>query len=239
MKPVKLVLAILLFIVSTEACKKDKREWLLPIKPHDFLTSKKYKSLTIEITYVEGHQPTGDALTNLENFLNDRLNKTDGIHYKYKSISSPGKATYSIDDLRDIEKKQRASYSRHKELVAFVFFADAPYSDGDVLGIAYGNSSIGIFEKSIEDHSGGIGQPQQDILETTVLEHEFGHLMGLVDNGTDMVTAHNADGKHCNNQDCLMYYAVETSNIMANIIGGSVPELDNNCIADLRKNGGK
>ncbi|CAN5762252.1 hypothetical protein BH11BAC7_BH11BAC7_19940 [soil metagenome] len=239
MKPVKLILAVLLLIFSAEGCKKDKREWLLPIKPEHFLSAKKFESLTIEITYVDGHQPTEVALTNLKNFLNDRLNKPGGINYVYKSISSPGKSAYSIEDLRQIEKDHRASYSKHKNLVAFVFFADAQYSDGNVLGIAYGNSSVGVFEKSIDDHSGGIGQPQKNILETTVLEHEFGHLMGLVDNGTDMVTAHNADGKHCNNENCLMYYAVETSDIMANIIGGSVPDLDNNCLADLRKNGGK
>jgi hypothetical protein len=36
-----------------------------------------------------------------------------------------------------------------------------------------------------------------------------------------------------------MYYATETTDIMAAIIGGEIPELDNNCIADLRKNGGR
>jgi hypothetical protein len=239
MKPVKLILVLFLFLFSTEACKKDKREWLNPIKPEDFLTSAKYETLTIEIVYVEGYQPTGEALTHLQNFLNDRLNKPGGINYVYKSIGPTGKSVYTIDDLREIEKKHRSAYSKKKVLVAFVFFADGAYSTSDALGVAYGNSSIGIFEKLIEDHSGGIAQPQQHTLESTVLEHEFGHLMGLVDNGTDMVTGHASNGKHCNNEDCLMYYATETTDIMASIIGGQVPSLDNNCIADLKKNGGK
>ncbi|MDQ3109551.1 MAG: hypothetical protein M3R17_06615 [Bacteroidota bacterium] len=239
MKTVKILLAAFVLILSAESCKKDKREYVFPINAHDFLSSSKYESLTINITYVEGYQPTAGALTHLQSFLNARLNKPGGITYLYKSIPSPGKSFYTIDDLREIEKDNRSSYSKRKTLVAFVFFADAPYSDGEVLGIAYGNSSAGIFEKTINEHSGGFGQPQKEILESTVLEHEFGHLMGLVDNGSKMVSSHSANGKHCNNEDCLMYYEAETTNIMANILSGEVPELDNNCIADLRKNGGK
>jgi hypothetical protein len=239
MKPAKFILLVVLFIFSTEACKKDKREWLLPIKPNDFLASSKYETLTLNVVFIEGHRPTDEALTNLQNFLNNRLNKPGGINYVYKSISSPGKSVYSIDDLRDIEKKHRSDYSKKKTLVAFIFFADGSYTTSDALGVAYGNSSLAIFETMIEDHSGGIAQPEQAVLESTVLEHEFGHLMGLVDNGTDMVSNHAANGKHCDNEDCLMYYATETTNIMGNIIGGEIPELDNNCIADLRKNGGK
>jgi hypothetical protein len=239
MKTIKILFAAFIILFTAEACKKDKRDFIFPVQPHDFLSSSKYETLIINITYVEGYQPSAAALTNLQNFLNARLNKPGGITYVYKSISSPAKSSYTIDDLRELEKDYRSSYSKRKTLVAFVFFADAPYSQGDVLGIAYGNSSIGIFEKVIKDHSGGIGQPQEDILETTVLEHEFSHLMGLVDNGSKMVTGHSANGKHCNNENCLMYYATETTNIMANIIGGQVPELDNNCIADLRKNGGR
>ncbi len=239
MKPLKLVLIVLLCVFSVTSCKKDRREWLLPIKPNDFLSAKKYEILTVQIVYVAGYRPTGAALTNLQNFLNERLNKPGGINYEYKEISTPGKSFYTIDDLRKVEKDHRASYSRKKTLEAFAFFADAPYTDENVLGVAYGTSSIGVFEKQIDENSDGFGQPRKDILETTVLEHEFAHLMGLVDNGSDMVTSHNANGKHCNNEDCLMYYQTETTSIMTAIIGGSVPELDNNCIADLRKNGGK
>ena len=239
MKNAKFVLIIFLFIFSAESCKKDKRDWLFPINPHDFLSSSKYEKLTVDVVYVEGNQPTTEAMNHVKDFLSERLNKPGGITITYKSISPSGKTSFTIDDLREIEKKHRSSYSKHKSLVAFVFFADAPYSDGNVLGIAYGNSSVGIFEKTIHDHSGGLGQSPRSILESTVVEHEFAHLFGLVDNGTEMANAHSSNGKHCNNQNCLMYYATETTDIMASIIGGSVPALDDNCIADLRKNGGK
>jgi hypothetical protein len=239
METVKKLAVVFLLIFSVAGCKKDKRDFLFPIKPHDFLSAAKYEKLTLDIVYVEGYQPTEQSVANLEDFLGKRLNKPGGINVVYKSIPATGKSYFTIDDLRDIEKKNRSDYSKHNTLVTFIFFGDAPYSDGNVLGIAYGNSSMGIFEKTINNYSGGIAQPSRTVLETIVEEHEFGHLMGLVDNGTDMVTNHVANGKHCNNQDCLMYYATETTDLTANITGGNIPELDANCIADLRKNGGK
>ncbi len=73
---------------------------------------------------------------------------------------------------------------------------------------------------------------------TTLLEHEFGHLMGLVDQGSPMQVNHKdaANGAHCDKPDCLMYYNVE-----AGFTGtlSAVPSLDANCIADLKANGGK
>ncbi|WP_321286858.1 hypothetical protein [uncultured Sunxiuqinia sp.] len=40
------------------------------------------------------------------------------------------------------------------------------------------------------------------------------------------------------NDNCLMYYAAETSNFLSNFIGSSVSDLDQNCISDLQHNGG-
>jgi hypothetical protein len=36
-----------------------------------------------------------------------------------------------------------------------------------------------------------------------------------------------------------MYYAFRNADLFANIFGGSTPELDANCIADLQAVGGK
>jgi hypothetical protein len=36
-----------------------------------------------------------------------------------------------------------------------------------------------------------------------------------------------------------MYYAAETTDILGFLISGPVPDLDANCLADLKANGGK
>ena len=72
-------------------------------------------------------------------------------------------------------------------------------------------------------------------MESTVLEHEFGHLMGLVNLGTPEKITHQdvAHGNHCTDPNCLMYWEKEFS------MAGFVPKLDSNCLNDLRGNGGK
>lgn len=218
------------------------------IKPNDFLSGENYDQLTVEIVSVEGYQPTGETLNNLKAFLESRLNKSGGIVFAPALVPSPGKAVYSLDDIKEIEQEYRTQFPdpEEKKLTAWFFFADADYADNEddskVLGITYSPTSMVIFEETIREFSGGRGQPSTPVLETTVTEHEFGHILGLVNNGTEMVVNHQdiANGKHCDNQDCLMYWAAEHSGPLVNFLtGGKIPPLCQNCLNDLKNNGGK
>ena len=152
-----------------------------------------------------------------------------------------------MDDIKAIEKTNRSQFSDPgmKTLTAYFFVTDGEYSgstaNSKVLGIAYSSSAMVLFEQSIRSFTGSVSQPSATTLESTVMEHEFGHILGLVNNGTAMQTAHQDEpnGKHCNNTNCLMYYNVETSESVANIFGGGIPVLDANCLNDLKANGGK
>lgn len=215
------------------------------VTPNSFLSGNKYEKLTVEIQYVNGYQPTSATLDNLKALLEQRLNKPGGIIIIQDAIPSPGKSAYSIDDIRNIEKTNRTQNTKRNLLTAYFFFADNDYAvnsgSSKVLGIAYGNSSMVVFEKTIKDFAGGITQPPITVLETTVLEHEFGHLIGLVNNGSSMQSPHQDEphGKHCDDKNCLMYYLAETSDIVTNLVGGNIPSLDAKCLVDLRANGGK
>lgn len=232
-------------VVENEQEKEDDPVVNHQIIPADFLSDDKFEKLIVEIQYVSGYEPTAKSLDNLKTFLQQRLNKPEGISFVQNAISSPGKSSFSLEEIRNIEKANRTQQADGSTLAAYFLFADGDYSgnsgNSKVLGIAYGGSSMVIFEKTIREFSGGITQPSATTLETTVINHEFGHVLGLVNNGTSMQDAHQdeAHGKHCNNKDCLMYYTVATSEIVSNIIGGNIPELDAACINDLRANGGK
>ena len=52
------------------------------IKPDDFLSDKKYKTLIVEINYVQGYMPTEEAVDNMVTFLSERLNKPRGSRTK-------------------------------------------------------------------------------------------------------------------------------------------------------------
>ena len=194
---------------------------------------------------MQGFEPTQAAVNNLKTFMEQRLNKPNGINFKMKQIPAGGKTSYSVQDIADIENQFREEFTAPDQLAIYFFFADSHSSDntssGQVLGQAYWNTSMVLYEKTLQDLSGGLGQPSQTSLETVVLEHELGHILGLVNVGTEMVTNHQdaPHGAHCDNTNCLMYWGVETGDVIQNLISGNIPQLDQNCLNDLKNNGGK
>lgn len=214
---------------------------------NDMLSSGQYNFMQIEIQYIEGFSPTQAALDNMEAFLLQRLNKPRGIQFIFTSLQSPKKSTYSVSEIDLIEKTNRTVYTKGDTIGVYFFFADAGYSEdtnnSKVLGIAYRNTSMALFQQTIHNLSNGINQPERSKLETVVLNHEFCHILGLVNVGSPLQSQHQdadpAHGRHCDNSGCLMHYTVETGNVVANLLGGSMPQLDANCIEDLRANGGK
>ncbi len=209
---------------------------------YDFLSSENYNSLIIEVDYVEGFQPTQSALDNLKSFLEARLNKPGGITVMLdESIASPGNDSFTPQQIADLEDEHRDTFTEGNTIAAYFLILDGAYEQENVLGVAYYNTSMALFEEVIRNNSGGIGQPSASTVESAVLQHEFGHILGLVDNGTGMVQDHEdpEHEKHCNEESCLMYYAIQTTDLMGNLSGGNIPELDSQCLQDLQANGGK
>ncbi|MBA3902010.1 MAG: peptidase, partial [Bacteroidetes bacterium] len=234
----RLTLLIILLLTIASGCRKkeDPVKSETQIIPNDLLSADTYKKLTVEVQYIDGYAPSEQSLENMRIFLHERLNKPDGIKIVKKAINSPRKSSYTINEIKEIEKENRTQNTEGSHLTAYFFFADADYAgnsgNSKVLGAAYGKTSMVIFEKTVKDYSGGLTQPPVAKLETTIILHEIAHILGLVNNGTPMETAHQDvnHGKHCNNQKCLMYYTVETTDVVANLLGGDIPVLDAKCI---------
>jgi len=208
---------------------------------NEFLAATNYTALTIEVDYVEGFQPTQSALNNLRTFLQGRLNKTNISISLDDEIPSPGGSPYSAQEAFDLEKEHRDTYTEGTTMAAYFIVLDGEFEQEKVLGFAYFNTSMALIGGTIENNSGGFGQPSRETVETAVMQHEFGHILGLVDKGTPAIQDHvdEENGAHCDVESCLMYFAVRTSDFMSNLMGGNVPELDPQCVQDLQANGGK
>ncbi len=212
---------------------------------NDFLSAENYTRIEIEILYVKNYRLNTQTITNFKNFIAARLNKPGGIIVSEREVEPTGFAPYSIDEIANLENLYRSKYNNTNILTLYVFCADGKAetdtNNSFTLGTAYRNTSFVLYENTIQRNSGGIGQPSRVNLETTVMLHEFCHLLGLVNLGSPMVNAHQdtAHGKHCDNQNCLMNWQVENEGAVDMLFGGNIPELDINCKNDLIANGGK
>lgn len=207
-----------------------------------FLQSDRFTTLELEIDYMPGYQPDAEALDSLKTFLQARLNKSQITLHTPTEVASGGQDSYSADDVRALEEQHRDNFTDGSGTTLYAYFliVDGSYSDqSNVLGIAYYNTSMAFFGQTIEETSIGLTAPPRKKIEGTVFRHEFGHNMGLVNNGTPMGTDHQEEGAHCTQEGCLMEAAVETSNFFANLFDGNIPDLDPMCISDVQANGGK
>ncbi|UCS95698.1 hypothetical protein KZP23_04040 [Echinicola marina] len=211
---------------------------------NEILSANKFSSIDLEIQYMEGFQPNQASIGTIVNWMEDLVNKPDGINVRMKSIPAVGQEDYSLDEIRAIEDNNRSSYNSGSELGLYILVLDG-YFDEDTetefsLGISHRNTSLTLMGQRILENSGRVGKPSKEKLESTVLEHELGHLMGLVNLGSNMLIEHEDEehDHHCDNSHCLMYWAVET-NVLYNAVNNDIPVLDQNCINDLKANGGK
>lgn len=212
----------------------------------DLLSDVNFTSMNIEIVYVENNKPTDEAISKFKSFLQNRTYKPDGIRITLRSVASSGKAPFNIDEIVEIEKEERTAYNAGDEIAVWIYFADGSNDkDNDekfILGSAFRNTSMVVYEKTIKEFSSRNGAPNRAIMEAATLNHEFGHLFGLVDLGTEPVSAHedSENEGHCKTDGCLMRASIEFGSGVVDVISGSgVPELDDACIQDLQSVGGK
>ena len=233
---------------GTSGNKIDKSQNLRSLgdSAHQLLSDDTFTSISIEVVYVTGYKPSTSTLSNLKQFLIDRTYKPDGINITTRAVTSSGKAPFNIDEIAKIETDERLIYNTGDDIAVYIYFADGSNEDDTsshvVLGSAYRNTSIVIYGKTVNQIAANYNAPDKSIIESTTLEHEFGHLFGLVNVGTPMQSPHkDPDSEaHCNVQGCLMNANIQFGGGIVDVINNNhVIPFDDLCLADLQANGGK
>jgi predicted Zn-dependent protease len=207
----------------------------------NLLTSEHYQSLKIEIQYMSGYAPDEQAVENLKTFLDELIHKPMGIHVVTREIKPIADSVLSLDEVIALENANRKVYTDTSELSVYVLYTNGYFEKEKLIGYAYRNTSAVLFGKSIHQNSDTLGRMSRTELETRILQHEFGHLLGLTNVGTPMSAEHqdHDHGKHCTNKKCLMYYKTELTTYPSLIVKRERPTLDEQCRQDLYANGGK
>lgn len=253
MKHFHLIICILLFLLlgckgetTTVSGIANGNNEAVGTSANDLLSDARYDELIVELAYVQGMRPEPQTISNFKAFLENHLNKPQGVQIVEKPITVTRKNNYTLADIRSIEDTHRTKFNINSRIAIFALCIDGAYtentSDSTVLGIAYRNTSFVLFEESIQELGSGVFSPSRTTVETTVINHEFGHLLGLVNAGTPMQTNHQdvQHGRHCTTESCLMFWQVETAQGMLDMVsGGNIPQLDSFCLNDLKNNGGK
>lgn len=251
-----------IFVLFLSSCKSDdssgdttddsasnlENKQPLGESAEDLLAALAFDRLVVDFVAIEGFEPRAETVTNLQTFLEERLNKPGGIVINQRSVAPTGDAPYTTDEIRDIEDAVRNQYNDGSTIAVFILWADGASTNdtqfNKTLGTAYRNTSVVLYEPTIREFSNDTNEPSRVALESTTMIHEVCHLLGLVNLGTPLTSDHEDpfNSKHCIVEDCLMFFQTEVQGVapkfkMKNLM--EVTPLDPLCIADLQANGGK
>lgn len=220
---------------------------------NDILSNANFDKILLQIAHVQGFRPTAASVSNLLNFIEEVSFKTN-FEVTYLSLPSPGEETLTTDEVDDLEQENRTAYNDGSTLAVYIYFADAPSEGDDIdeglvtLGAVYRNTSMVIYESTVRELASLSNLITVTDVESSTLNHEFGHLMGLVDLGTEQVNDHEDPSapNHCNVNPCLMRAELEFGGPTMKILesnaskgGAAIPVLGQECRLDLQNNGGR
>ncbi len=228
-----IAIAILMLAISFSGCIDRPAVWGKPGDARKEFLGSSYEKIIIEVDYDSNTKPDDAALSLLRQRLTDAGVCGKDIEIKISDKLTDSKASYSIQEIRAIQDKYR---SHHNQFVhfgdgafyAYVLYLDGEYADNkNVIGLAYSADSFVIFQSNIKKNVNQFGIPPtaQDV-EKSVLIHEFGHLLGLVSRGQDSLYKYKEDARHehhCENSQCVMYYAVDTTDVIGAFLNKGTP----------------
>ena len=187
------------------------------------LQDDKFEQMQIHFLFEAGYEPV--AMELVQTRLQEVCDKPDGIKIVAEEIDFKIDSTWSSDDIRDARWKHGGDAMGSDTLHWYFLFPSGFHEDASVLGVAVDASTVAIFKDSVDEAQGLFGRPSSEEVERAVSVHEAGHLLGLV----NLVYTSNYDHEdpehphHSNNDNSVMYWAIE-SNDVGNFIFGSIPD---------------
>ena len=119
-------------------------------------------------------------------------------------------------------------------IVLYVLYADG--STGNTIGAAYSSSAFAVFKQAIESAATPLVTAEE--IEDSVIVHEAGHVLALVNIGYKSPRDHEDPQHegHSKNSKSVMYWAVDNVGVVGLLGGSTKPptSFDADDLADLR-----
>ncbi len=217
------------------------------------------KHIVIEVDYASGSAPyTGNIVlfgdtwglfkTNAERLFlgSDKTLDIPTELTQMEELSGVTGTEWKGQAIVDVATAHRDQLSSGDTATYYFVWLPGYYHDGeklrtDVLGVSLGWTGIvAMFKDVIASTGVAPGDDVERYVEQATLVHEFGHAIGLVNNGLGLTTTHQDEphGAHCSNQDCIMFYAIEGTSGAIEFVSKSVKGQDSllfagDCLADV------
>lgn len=201
------------------------------------LSDDKYTSMVVEIDYEAGYMPEQSSTDLLKTRLEQVCDKPQGIEIFLTETNFEHEGQWSASDVREKGWNEKSNNPQSDSTLYWqAIFPSGQYANDGVLGVAVDASTVAIFGEAVDDAEGPIfNRPSAEEIENSVLVHEFGHLLGLVNLVYQSPVDHEDEEHkgHSSNEDSVMYWAIESANI-GNIITGELPDdFDSDDLNDL------
>lgn len=192
------------------------------------------RRLVIEIAYVSGRRPSQQAVDHLTTILKRETVKSEGIVATFDAQLPGTRSSYSLNNILALEQRYRRLHSNGEVATIWIAALNGDYAGGSgTLGLAFTATSFALFEDQIQQAANVF--VSADSIERSVITHEMGHLLGLVNIGYRSHYDHE-DPQHAHHskyQTSVMYWAVEDTSIATILRGGPPDDFDQYDRADL------
>jgi hypothetical protein len=217
-------------VLTASGCRNDE-----PAPSPIDIFYKKMSSLQMEVAYEQGAEPyaissSGDNVwefseMNIESLFIQRPFVPDvfvpsGLG-EMTAIPAQNKSGYTVDNILGLANHYRKRTGSETDGNIFVLFLNGYFQKSDtlqtgIMGVhVTGTTVTAVFKPVIR--SLFIGTAVKEYIEQSVVIHEIGHVLGLVNAGLPLTSPHE-DGQHqahCSNESCVMYWENEGVNVAA------------------------
>lgn len=164
-----------------------------------------FNSIILEIAYIQGHEPNNASITDFENYLTE-IQVTNNVFVYLNPINIEKNDSWSLKEIEDFEDNYRNIFDPNpndSDLKLFISYLNNEYKDDrSIVGLQYGKTSFCMWERRFFT--------EEEELNT--LLHEFGHVLGLVDELRYDELAYSELNAHCEDEKCIMYYSNKSLN---------------------------
>jgi hypothetical protein len=149
----------------------------------DFLSRERYTNLHVEVDYAMNNDPDQQAMDYFEQKLNRYLDKSL-ITVGLDDVLNLQGQNVCVDDLTDIEEEHRDHETGGDTIVLYIMYISGEcQGEGEVAGVTYSGDTFAVYKERIVnsiDPSDPDHIEHRRTAEANVLLHEFGHIVGLV-----------------------------------------------------------